>query len=364
MHVRKLILNHFRNYDHLELEFPQDATFLSGDNGIGKTNILESIYYLTMGRSFRRAEDQSLIQKGFDQASIYLIFQSEKDQKEHSISCLITKRGKMFSYDDQKVKSLSKILGKLSAICYDPSLVFFFKGEPAERRKLLDQTLCQLDPKYLYALSRYRLLIKERNTALQRDLDPDIIRVYRDELINVSYRIVKERKDLIRSLEKPCSDYYKKLFGENHELKLLYKTSCSIEDEQEFFAKEMTDLFVKNKSIENIKKVTVIGPHRDDLMASLDGNELLTYGSQGENRIATLSLKLALLDRQTTLTGERPILLLDDVTSDLDAQRTKNLLSCIQQDGQQIFVTGTAIRKEFVNYDVFHCDGKTAEREV
>lgn len=362
MFVRRIILNNFRNYRHLETDFSDNSIFITGNNGIGKTNVLEALYYLTLGRSFRKSDDADLILKGEQEASIYLVFHSDTDNKDHTLACVIGKNYKMFSYDDEKVKSLSKILGKLLAVYYEPSLVFFFKGEPAERRKLLDTTLSQLSPEYLYALTRYRKLLKERNQALAQNYDSDVIMVLRNELVNLSYRIVKERKDLSKVLSSMTKDYYDRLFGEGHKLQLTYKTTCPLEDDQELFVKESIALFEHNQSLENMRKITLIGPHRDDLMAKLDGNELAGYGSQGENRIASLSLKLSILDYVASKTGNRPLLLLDDVTSDLDDKRTENLLTCINKPGQQVFVSGTNVRNGFESYKIFESDGNTLTR--
>ncbi len=360
MYVKRLILNHFRNYSQIDLSFGQDRIYINGNNGTGKTNILEAIYYLTLGRSFRKAEDTALIQKGEKEASIYLEYFSESDQKDHHLSTVIQPNSKIFAFEDEKVKSISKIFGKLIAVYYEPSLVFFFKDEPEQRRKLLDETCAQLSSTYLFALTRYKKLLKERNTALQQDYDSDVIDVLRNELINLSYRIVKDRKDVVKLLSKKAEEYYFKLFGEeNRRFTLQYKTSSPLDDDQESFVEHSIDLFQKNKSLENIRKVTLIGPHRDDLLGKLNENSLAGYGSQGENRIASLSLKLAILDLLSDKLGSRPLLLLDDVTSDLDEKRCNNLLSCINKENQQVFVTGTKIPNGFDHYQVYTSNGNT-----
>lgn len=363
MYVTRLILNHFRNYENLDVGFSLDRIYITGSNGIGKTNVLEAIYYTTLGRSFRKADDSSLIQKGYKEASIYLEFHSEKDGKIHHLSCIIGKEGKIFAYDDEKVKSLSGILGKLIAVYYEPSLVFFFKDEPELRRKLLDETCSQLSPRYLYAVSRYKKLLKMRNAALQQNYDQDIIDAYRNQLINLSYRIIQDRKELVRSLSGKAGRYYMELFGEEKKnFSLKYKTSCPLDDDEESYIKASLALFEQNKSVENIRKVTALGPHRDDLSGSLNGNPLSTYGSQGENRIASLSLKLAVLDLLSEKLGIRPLLLLDDITSDLDEKRCRNLLSAINKDNLQVFVTGTKIPEEFLNYTTYTSNGITLQK--
>ncbi len=363
MYVKRLVLNHFRNYSQIDIPFGLNRIYINGNNGIGKTNILESIYYLTLGRSFRKADDASLIQKGEKEASIYLEYFSEKDQKDHHLSCVIQQNAKAFAYDDEKVKSISKIFGKLIAVYYDPSLVFFFKEEPELRRKLLDETCSQLSNQYLFALTRYKKLLKQRNTALQQNYDSDVIDVLRNELINLSYRIVKDRKDVVRALSKKVSEYYYKLFGEeDRRFGLQYKTSSPLDDDQDSFIKRSIELFQKNQSLESIRKLTLIGPHRDDLIGMLNDNSLASYGSQGENRIASLSLKLSILDMLNEKLGVRPILLLDDITSDLDEKRCHNLLSCINQANQQVFVTGTNIPNGFDEYQVYTSNGTSLSK--
>lgn len=357
MFVKRLVLNHFRNYSQIDTAFGQDRIYITGSNGIGKTNILEAIYYMTLGRSFRKADDSALIQKGQKEASIYLEFHSEEDEKDHHLSCVINQDHKLFAFDDEKVKSIASILGKLIAVYYEPSLVFFFKDEPELRRKLLDETCCQLSPSYLYAIGRYKKLLRERNAALQRDLDEDVIQVLRNELINLSYRIIKDRKDLIDMLSQSAKSYYKALFGEDRDFQLKYKTNCPLDDDQESYVRNTIRLFEKNKSMENLHRVTTIGPHRDDLLGLLGSNTLAGYGSQGENRIASLSLKMAILDLLSEKLKKRPILLLDDITSDLDETRCHNLLSVINRPTQQVFITGTKIPQGFEDYQIFTSNG-------
>ncbi len=364
MFVKRLILNNFRNYEHLQVDFPSGKIYLTGTNGIGKTTILEAIYYLVLGKSFRKAEDKDIVRKGQEEASIYLVYHSEKDDQDHTLSCVLSQGKKMFAADDEKVKFVSGIFGKLIAIQYDPSLVFFFRGEPELRRKELNATCSQLSERYFYAISRYKKLLKERNTALQQDYDSDVITAYRNQLINLSYRIVKDRKDLVTELSKTTTEYYRKLFGGKSEFTIAYKTACPTDDDQESYVKNSIALFEKYQSVENIRKTTMIGPHRDDLCGKLDGYDLSDYGSQGENRIASLSLKLSILDKMTKTLGIHPTLLLDDITSDLDETRCQNLLSCISQEKQQVFITGTKIPSGFSDYEIYTSDGTTLLKGV
>ncbi|MFA6829371.1 MAG: DNA replication and repair protein RecF [Bacilli bacterium] len=352
MFAKSLTLTDFRSYPFLNAEFDSNNIFITGANGSGKTNIIEALYYLTLGRSFRKADDCELIRKGSKEASIYLSFHDEKDDSDHSLSAIIGNKYKVFAYDNEKVPSLSKILGKLLVTYYDPSQVFFFQGEPSDRRKLMDEVLSQLSNEYLYSIGRYKKLIKERNSALSKNGDKDIIDVLRNELINLAYRIVTERKRAIKILSKKATEYYKTLFGTTDELTLQYKTNSPLDEDQRSFITNSLTLFDENKSLENMRGITLIGPHRDDLIAFLNRNSLAGYGSQGQNRLASLSLRLAIRDLLNEKLSHQPILLLDDVTSDLDKQRTANLLTAVGEKGQ-VFITGTKIPSDYHQYSIY-----------
>lgn len=364
MRVSRLVLHHFRSYSRLDVSFPGRKNYLLGQNGQGKTNVLEALNFLSLGRSFRTRDASSLLQSGEKEASIYLEYENKKAEK-HSLSCLLSKEGKRFALDGEKVTSLSKILGKLITVVYDPSLVFFFKDEPERRRKLLDEVLSQLSKEYLYALGRYKKLLKERNAALQQNYDSDVINVLRDELVNLSYRISTERKRLVKALSEKATDYYSALFGKEEKkcLTLVYKTNCPLDDDQKGFREHRKALYERSKSYENIRHQTRVGPHRDDLCALLDGNDISKYGSQGENRLASLSLKLSISSLYQEKLGIVPILLLDDITSDLDEVRTENLLSLIGKEDQQVFVTGTRITKGFQDYQIYSVKDSTLAKE-
>ncbi len=361
MYVKQLTLTNFRNYSELNVNFNSDKIFITGDNGIGKTNIIESIYYLTLGRTFRKADDVDLIKRGEKEGTIFLQYHSDSDNKDHTLSCAIGNGYKIFCYDGDKVKTLSKILGKLLCVNYDPSLVFLFRGEPADRRRLLDETISMISSEYFLAISRYKKLIKERNAAMAKEYDQEIIDVLRNELIRLSYKIVKERKQVIKELSKKVSEYYLKLFSGEKKLTLRYKTNCPIVETEKEFTDQALDLFDKNKTVEALRGQTLIGPHRDDLTALLDKDDVSAYGSQGENRLASLSLKLAIRDLLTEKLNEVPILLLDDVTSDLDQVRSLNLLKAVKEKGQ-VIVTGTKIPDGYDEYTVLQTDGKTVIR--
>lgn len=362
MFVKRLVLHNFRSYADLDVSFPEDRIYITGENAQGKTNILEAIYFLTLGRSFRKAEDRDLIRDGEKDASIYLVYRTEEDGKDHTLSCVIGKGYKVFAYDGEKLKTLSSMLGKLLAVHYDPSQVFFFKDEPMERRKVLDETLSQIDSKYLYAIGRYKKLLKERNAALAQNYDSDVLDVLKDQLVNLSYCIVTKRKRLIATLSRKAGECFEALYGPKKAFSLLYKTNCPLDDDQETFVRSMQSLFGQNRSLENLRKTTLIGPHRDNLTGFLDGKDVALYGSQGENRLSSLSFRLAIREVLEETLRKKPLLLLDDVSSDLDDTRCANLLQSIKGKGQ-VFVTGTAIRDGFKDYPIYEAKDSTLRRK-
>ena len=349
MFIKELTLSNFRSYKDLHITFPNSTIFIIGKNGSGKTNILESLYYLSIGRSFLKVEDKNLINDKSSSATIFIRYHSDKD---HTISSLITPKYKQIYFDDDKVKTLSSLLGKLLITYYLPNQVYLFKEEPSERRRILDETLSQLDSDYLYEISRYKRLLKERNSAIVQNFDIDVINVLKDQLINLSYSIIKKRKKLISLLSARADGTYHSLFANNKKLTLFYKTSCSLADNKDKFISEMEILFEKNRSIENIRRYTIIGPHRDDFFAQIDDKNLSSHGSQSENRLASLSLRLAIRDEIEYEKKEKPILLLDDILSDLDKTRQDNLLSYIKDKGQ-VFITYAKRDDRFKNNFIY-----------
>lgn len=364
MQVKRLVLTDFRNYPNLDADFSEDKRiFLTGENGVGKTNLIEAIYYLTLGRSFKKTDDESLIRDGADSATVYLTFHDERNGEDHALACTITHQGKTFAYDGQKVRSMTKVLGKLLTVYYDPGQVFLFREEPEERRRLFDAELSLLSGDYLYALGRYKKLIRQRNAALSKNGDPEIISVLKDQLINQAYRIVNDRQELTKRLNPMLKQTYQELFRKDTRLELVYQTNCPLETDEKVYVDKAQKLFEQNRSYENIRQTTVIGPHRDNWMALLNGKDIAGYGSQGENRVATLSLKLCLQRLMAERLQATPILLLDDVTSDLDETRT-NLLVNAENDGQ-VFVTGTRIPESYQDYSIYEIkDGKMIRRNA
>lgn len=355
MFVKEINIKSFRNFDSCNISFNSSRIFIKGENGSGKTNLMESIYYLSSTRPYKVHNELALIKKGSDSASAYLKF--TRDNEIHSISSLITKEKKIFAYDEDNVSKIMDIFGKLLTICYIPRSVYLFKGEPIERRSFIDELCSQIDNKYLLSLQRYKKLLKERNQAYLKDFDQEIINVYAEQLIPLAYYIINKRNQVFDELNPLFNKYYSDLFG-NGEIKLIYKTNCPMKSNEEEFKNEMLKIFNSNMSNEHLKKQTLFGPHRDNFVANINKQDISIYGSQGQNRLATISLQLAKRDIFKKYLKYEAVLLLDDVISDLDDKRINNLLKIISSS-KQVIITGAKsndILKEFETFNIV--DGK------
>jgi len=362
MQIKKLSLYNWRNFNSLSLDLSPRITFIHGQNGTGKTNLLESIWYLAYSRSFRKANDSNLIRFGESKASILGMFEMDGNEYDKSVSIQISKYGKKVEVDNKKVKTLSSYVGTILISAFDPKKVFFFKNEPAERRKTMDETLSAIYPEYLYSLSRYKKILKERNQIIYQNGDEDILNVLTQKLIKFSYQIVIHRNELIEYLNIKANMYFHHLFPSGGQLKFKYKTNAPVKLDYSPYQEEMMKRFEENKSKENIRRMTVIGPHFDDLIGSLDEAQLSNFASQGQNRLASLAVVLALKDLMEEKKHQIPILLLDDVFSDLDSNKRKLLSELLQNKGQVVITGNQDERYEGFNY-IEVKDGKIIQGE-
>ena len=238
-----------------------------------------------------------------------------------------------------------------------------FKDDPQERRRFLDETLGVLSKDYLYTLSRYKKILKERNTALsQSEYDRDVLAVLTKELIKCDYIIAKQRFGLVERLNTLVDEIFREI-EPNKKLELKYVSTLPNITDSKTFMEQVEILFEKKKSEEAIKKCTLIGIHRDDLKAKIDNQDLDSYCSQGQNRLATFALKMAVAKLIEEIKGEKPIIILDDVLSDLDITRCKNILMYLEKGGQT-FITIAEIGKVELtkNYKLYEIDNNEIVR--
>lgn len=344
MKVNKVKLINFRNYENSEIEFEKGINVITGQNGSGKTNIVESIDFLTIGKSFKTNEDKELIRFKEDFARVELeILKKEK----MTLKGVISKENKKISYNDIELKKLSELSGKLLTILFTPEDVLFFKDSPNIRRRFIDLNLSSIFPEYLKELAYYKNLLKERNALLKND---DVDKIYLDiiteKMIKPQYKITSYRIKLIESLNKVLSKNYKKIDDEEVELKLHYQTSLKENNFDTF--KEKLMLCYKNDFEQDVRrKYTSTGIHHDDIKMYRNGREIDLYGSQGQNRLAVLSLKLSMREIIKENLLEEPIVILDDVLSELDGNHQNKLLLYLREF-EQVFIT---CAKEEINLE-------------
>lgn len=354
MFINHIDLLNFRSYEELHLELENRINCFVGPNACGKTNLIEAIYYLALTRSFRKANDDALIRFNSDSASVLIDYFDDKSEK-HEISAFITKRGKLICLDSEKQKSAAGIIGKLPCVCYSPTSVNMFKNEPQERRNFLDSSISFISSNYIYALSRFKKVLKERNNALAQGYDEELIEVLTNELINVSYRIYVSRDKFVKDLNSQVNQIYSNWFERDKKMEVVYKTNVPKFLFQSEFVSSYKNAFNRIKSEERLRKTTLIGVQKDDFIGKIDGKEISLYASQGQHRLASLTVYLAFKKNLEEIKKEKAILLLDDVLSELDMRRQINLLNNLDKDGGQVLIT-SANKIDFKNMNTIEVE--------
>lgn len=343
MKLTELNLHHFRNYNEAQVEFSPQINVLIGENAQGKTNLLESIYVLAMTRSHRTNNDRELIEFGKDAAQIKGTVQRELGSLKLELD--IGKHGKKAKANHLEKARLSEYLGQLNVILFAPEDLALVKGAPTVRRRFIDMEFGQVSPKYLHDLTQYRDILKQRNRYLKQlqsheAQDQLYLEVLSEQLAAVGGAIISQRVKFLSELEEYAQELHQSITQGRENLTFEY--SSAIKDASTLTEVELSealmDLYRQNQSKEIFQGTTLYGPHRDDVRFLINHKNVQTYGSQGQQRTTALSVKLAEIDLMKNQTGEYPILLLDDVLSELDGARQTHLLKTIQ-DKVQTFLT-------------------------
>ena len=341
MYISSLELADFRNIASLHMEFSQGTNILYGENAQGKTNILESLYMLSTTKSHRGVRDRDMIRFGREESHIRSLIM--KGGIDYRIDMHLRKnKSKGIAINGQRIKKASELIGILHIVFFSPEDLGIVKNGPAERRRFMDMELCQLDASYLHNLNQYNKTVENRNRLL-RDIYmfPDLketLDVWDAQLVNFGSKIIESRRRFILDLNGIVGEIHGKLSGGREHLSLLYEPNTAAEDLEERLR------FSRERDIH--MKTTSTGPHRDDF-SFMDGEiDLRRYGSQGQQRTCALSLKLSEIDLVKKMIGHRPVLMMDDVLSELDSGRQNYLLNTI--GGIQTFITCTGL-DEYVN---------------
>ena len=349
MILTNLKLKNFRNYDDLDLTFNEKINIFIGNNAQGKTNILESIYVLSLTKSHRTNKDLYLIK----QNSLFtkIIGITKEDDKNTKYEVLINENGKRVSINDVPLKKVSEYLSKINAIMFCPDDLEIIKGSPQERRSFFNISISGFNNNYVRNeyLKNYEIINK------------DYLDVLTNKLIDLNIYIYKERKKYVETINKYLKDIYKDITGKENII-LKYDSFMDNDDRN-----ELEDKFNMVYNNELFQKVTLLGIHKDDFSIYIDDVKINNYGSQGQHRIAVLCLKLAEIKIYEEEYNRKPILLLDDIFSELDKNKKKNIIKYIDED-LQVFITSTDLsnidKKIVKNADIFKIDnGKVVEGE-
>lgn len=337
MYVKKLKLINYRNYDNLEIDLGRHVNVFMGDNAQGKTNILEAIYYCGFAKSHRTSKDKELINWKDEISFVGLSVGRERLDKKIDINIL--KDGKkVVRVNSIKISKIGELFGVFNVVMFSPEDLRIIKDSPGVRRKFIDMELCQLDQKYYYNLVQYNKVMNERNSILKnRNLDKDMLDIYDLQLAMFGAYIIKKRLEYLDSLNKYSKGIHSDITSGKETIEFKYiSTIKKTEDIQDQFY----SILNKNRNRDIEKGITSHGPHRDDFSVYINGVDTKSFGSQGQQRTAVLTMKFASLKIIKEKTGEYPVLLLDDVLSELDFNRKRYVLSSIKDIQTIITCTG------------------------
>lgn len=341
MHIDSLEVGNFRNYDFGKIEFHEKTNILYGDNAQGKTNLLESIFVCGTTKSHKGSKDRELIRLGEEEAHIRM--HMTKKNIRHRIDMHLKKsKGKGIAIDGIPIKRSGELLGLLNVIFFSPEDLKIIKSGPSERRRFINMELCQLDSLYLHDLGEYNKVLLQRNKLLKQIYyQPslkDTLDIWDMNLVNYGNKIIQRRAAFVEEIGELVTEVNEKLTGNKEHIRLFYEPDITT-DEFERKIKESREKDLKTCS-------TNVGPHRDDLCFLNADIDIRKYGSQGQQRTCALSLKLAEIELVKQTIGDSPILLLDDVLSELDRNRQNYLLDSIHDI--QAIITCTGI-EEFID---------------
>ncbi|MED3623704.1 DNA replication/repair protein RecF [Neobacillus thermocopriae] len=347
MFIESLVLKNYRNYPELSIEFENKVNVILGENAQGKTNVMESIYVLAMAKSHRTSNDKDLIRWDEDYAKI-----EGRVQKHHSalpLELVISKKGKKAKLNHIEQQKLSQYVGNMNVVMFAPEDLNLVKGSPQVRRRFIDMEIGQISPVYLHDMSQYQKVLQQRNHFLKmlqskRETNQTMLEVLTEQFIQMAVKIVSKRFEFLQLLEKWAKPIHQGISRGLETLEINYKPSVEVLEGQDLskMVTSFIEKFEKVRSREIERGTTLFGPHRDDIVFHVNERDVQTFGSQGQQRTTALSVKLAEIELIHAEIGEYPILLLDDVLSELDDYRQSHLLNTIQGK-VQTFVTTTSV---------------------
>lgn len=362
--INELKLENFRNYENETVKFVPNVNILLGENGQGKTNILEGIYYLLTGKSYRVQREQELIrwgQKGFHIYGGFSVLKRSLFFESHYVD-----KRKVFKINSVPYSKLSNYVGTINVVFFSPDDLVLVKGGPSERRRFLDLHIAQMRPTHVTLLNDYNKALHQKNALLKSNNSNNMklaqVQLWNEQLWQIGEKIIQNRWELTETLQGYAEGIYKNLSSKNEQIKISY---IALGQKDLNLALKMFPLQLEEKMLQEVEKqMILVGPHRDDLQIMLNGRPARLYASQGQQRSIVLSLKLAELEIIFKDKGIFPLLLLDDVLSELDNIRREYLLSFINKSLTQTLITMTSADEPLVKTGaVFRVDQGNIRRE-
>ena len=335
MIIKSIELENFRNYEKLYMEFDEHTNILYGDNAQGKTNILESIFIAGTTKSHKSSKDSEIIKFGNEESFIRACFNKNGIDYKVNMQLRMSKH-KSILINGTPIKKAAELLGLVNIVFFSPEDLSIIKNGPSERRRFIDLELCQLDKNYLYNLSNYNKIVNQRNKLL-KSMDynmnlKDTLDIWDEQLISYGIAIINRRRQFVNELNEIIVDVHHNLTGKSDILNVGYEMDCSSEE---------YEIRLKNSREKDMKyHTTSAGPHRDDLIFKINDVDIRKFGSQGQQRTVALSLKLSEIEFVKKIVNDSPVLLLDDVLSELDSKRQNFLLNSIGDIQTIISCTG------------------------
>ncbi|MEI8216133.1 MAG: DNA replication/repair protein RecF [Eubacteriales bacterium] len=338
MYFKEIRLKNFRNYVEEKIELHPKVNIITGPNAQGKTNLLEALYIMSLGKSFRTNKDSDLINFNSENAAISTI--SFKDDRRTEIEIAYYSGEKSVKINGTKTTKHSDILENVYIVIFSPEDLKIVKDEPEKRRRFINIELCQIKPIYYRNLARYKKIITQRNHILKQDpLNKELLDVWSEELYKTGAKLILDRAEFLKKLDKISRKIHGEITDGKERLEILYDSNVHVKENLQDQIDEFRKSTNKNMKVDINRRTTTVGPHKDDLKITIDERDVKSFGSQGQQRTAALSLKLAEIELIKEEAGETPILLLDDVLSELDFSRQKFLINSLKD--VQLFITTT-----------------------
>lgn len=332
MYLKKLVLINFKNIAQAEITLSERLNCFVGDNGAGKTNVLDAVYYLSMSKSALTMTDGQSVRHGEDFFVVEGTYVDDSGSND-TVNCSFLRRsGKVLKLNGKEYDRMADHVGRFPVVMVSPQDSVLITDAAEERRRYLNAFLSQLDRDYLASLMRYNAVLAERNRFLKSSSDEQMLQIYDMQLADHAARIYERRRDIIDRMRPLVAEFYRQLSGDREQVEIEYRS--------ELASASMGELLLASRERDIVNGFTTSGVHRDDMSLRIGGYPLRKYGSQGQQKSFLMSLKLAQYRILTEVCGERPLLLLDDLFDKLDTSRVENLLTLVAGDGfGQIFIT-------------------------